>query len=101
MLCTSDGKLTQRIVHPEKKVEKEYFVRTALPVNERMISMLVSGVVLEHNLQARPAKVEQIGEHEIRLTITEGKYHQVKRMLRAVGNEVVYLRRDRIGSRSL
>ena len=101
LLCTSDGKLTSCIVHPEKNIEKEYFVRTALPINDRMISMLETGVTLEWNTLARPGKVKKISENEISLIITEGKYHQVKRMLRAVGNEVVYLRRDRIGDWNL
>jgi 16S rRNA pseudouridine516 synthase len=96
LLCTSDWKLTQSIVHPKNKCEKEYFVRTSLPINQRMIDMLVAWVLMDWDVQALPAKVEQLADTELMIIITEWKYHQVKRMLRAVGNEVVYLRRDRI-----
>jgi len=96
LLCTSDGKLTQRIVHPKNNCEKEYFVRTALPINQRMVDILVAWVIMDWNVQALLAKVEQLSENELRIIIVEWKYHQVKRMLRAVGNEVSYLRRDRI-----
>lgn len=101
LLCTSDGKLTQSIVHPKNNCEKEYFVRTALPVNERMIEMLEAWVMMDGYKQALPWKVTLHTENEMSLVITEGKFHQVKRMLRAVGNEVVYLRRDRIGEWTL
>jgi 16S rRNA pseudouridine516 synthase len=61
-----------------------------------MIEMLEAWVMMDGNKQALPAIIEQLKENELKMIITEWKFHQVKRMLRAVGNEVIYLRRDRI-----
>lgn len=71
LLCTSDGKLTQRIIHPEKNIQKEYFVRTSLPINNRMITMLREGVILEDKKKTKPALVEKLSETELQLTIVE------------------------------
>ena len=104
LFCSSDGKLIHNIIHPHKKIEKEYFVRTKLPLTQQMLDTLRSWVTLEDFSKAKPAIAEQISDHgdnELRLTITEWKYHQVKRMLKGVGNEVTYLRRDRIGEWTL
>lgn len=58
-------------------------------------------MVLDDGYLTKPAKVQKIEEKKILLTITEGKYHQVKRMLKSVGNQVVYLKRIRIGDWNL
>lgn len=59
--------------------------------------MLEEGIVLDDGYVTMPAQVKRVSENSILLTIHEGKYHQVKRMAEAVGNEVTYLRRERIG----
>lgn len=96
LFCSSDGKVIHNIIHPHKKVEKEYFVRTRDTITEKMLQTLRSGVTLEDFSKARPALAEKLSDNELLLTITEGKFHQVKRMLTWVGNEVIYLRRNRI-----
>lgn len=96
LLCSSNGKLVHNIIHPHKKVEKEYYVRAAKFISDKDIGLLERGVTIAWGHYTAPAKVSRIGKKEIQLTITEGKYHQVKLMLAAIWNEVVYLRRDRI-----
>ena len=96
LLCSSDGQVIHNIIHPHKKVEKEYYVHTAVPITSKMLQTLESGVTLPDGKLSRPAKAKKITNTSLVLTITEGKFHQVKNMLKWVGNEVTYLRRDRI-----
>lgn len=98
LFCSSDGKVVHNIIHPHKKVEKEYYIRAAKFISDKDIGLLERGVTITWWHYTAPAQVTRIGKKEIQLTITEGKFHQVKLMLEAIGNEVVYLRRDRIGS---
>jgi 16S rRNA pseudouridine516 synthase len=97
LLITNDGELSHALLSPKRHVEKEYFCRLAHPLEEDKIQMLENGVDIGEKHPTKPAKV-QVTEGGIRLTITEGKFHQVKRMLHAVGNEVTYLKRIRMGS---
>jgi 16S rRNA pseudouridine516 synthase len=97
LLITNDGELSHALLSPKRHVEKEYFCRLAHPLEEDKIKMLENGVDIGEKHPTKPAKV-QVTEGGIRLTITEGKFHQVKRMLHAVGNEVTYLKRIRMGS---
>ena len=81
---------------------KVYQVTCKHPVEARQVQRLLDGVVLDDD--PRPVKAaacEQTGEHTLDLTLTEGKYHQVKRMLAAVGNRVEGLHRSRIGALEL
>jgi 16S rRNA pseudouridine516 synthase len=84
LLASSDGQLIHRIISPKKKLPKVYFVSLAAPIDDHAIAQLAAGVVLDDGYQTMPAKVECIDEQSIRLTIYEGKFHQVKRMLEAV-----------------
>ncbi|CEO39001.1 16S rRNA pseudouridine(516) synthase RsuA [Photobacterium kishitanii] len=97
-LLTDDGQWSHRITSPRHVCEKVYFVETADPIVAENIAQFEAGVQLngEEGL-TRPAKLEIVGEREGVLTITEGKYHQVKRMFAAVGNRVVGLHRERVG----
>jgi 16S rRNA pseudouridine516 synthase len=97
LLITNDGELSHALLSPKRHVEKEYFCRLAHPLEEDKIKMLENGVDIGEKHPTKPAKV-QVTEDGIRLTITEGKFHQVKRMLHAVDNEVTYLKRVRMGS---
>ena len=101
LLITNDGELSHNLLSPKKHVEKTYFVKTAIEVNVEMIQRLEQGVDIGEEKLTLPAKVKQLETKEIELTITEGKFHQVKRMLKAVGNEVVYLKRLSMGSLKL
>ena len=87
---------------PKKHVPKVYEVTTKHPVDARQISKLLEGVVLDDDPTAvKAAGAELIGSHQLKLTLLEGKYHQVKRMLAAVGNKVVGLHRSQIGAMPL
>ncbi|MEC6822981.1 16S rRNA pseudouridine(516) synthase RsuA [Photobacterium piscicola] len=98
-LLTDDGQWSHRITSPRHVCEKVYFVETADPIVAENIAQFEAGVQLNSEKElTRPAKLEIVGEREGVLTITEGKYHQVKRMFAAVGNRVVGLHRERVGA---
>ncbi len=99
MLITDDGDFAHRILSPSKHVEKTYIahLRDSLPEESRRI--LEEGAVLSDGTECMDAKVEITdGEgKEVKITIREGKYHQIKRMFASVGNEVVFLKRIAMG----
>ena len=101
VLCSNDGQFTHDIISPKKHLEKEYYVCTKNNVSNKDMELLAWGVELDDGYFTLPAKVQKVDDTTIVLTIVEWKFHQVKRMLEAVGNEVIYLRRDRIGMRNL
>ena len=92
LLLTNDGELAHNMLSPNKNVGKTYFLRLENPITDEGIKALETGVDIGECI-TKPAKAERINENEINLTITEGKFHQIKRMAKAVGNEVVYLKR--------
>lgn len=98
LLLTDDGELSHELLAPGKHVEKTYFCRLAKSINEEALKQLESGVDIGEEKITLPAKALKIADNEIELTITEGKFHQVKRMLKAVENEVVYLKRIQMGN---
>ena len=98
VLISDDGQWTHRITAPGRDCAKRYRVALAEPVTEQAIRSLREGVRLRGESSAtRPAIVECLHERELLLSIGEGRYHQVKRMLAAVGNRVVALHREAIG----
>ena len=102
LLLTDDGKFIHRMSSPKHHVAKVYEVTVKHPLDERQVSKLLSGVVLDDD--PRPvlaAACEAVSPMHLRLTLTEGKYHQVKRMVAAVGNRVEGLHRSQIGGLSL
>lgn len=101
LLLSDDGKFIHRMSSPKHHVPKVYQVTTKHAVDERQVQKLLAGVVLDDDPKpVRAAACHQTGEKQLSLTLTEGKYHQVKRMIAAVGNrveEVGGLHRSRIG----
>ena len=98
LLMTDDGPFFHRMNSPRHHVPKVYEVGTKHPVDARQVEKLLAGVVLDDDPRpVRAAACEATAECALRLTLTEGKYHQVKRMLAAVGNRVETLHRSRIG----
>lgn len=98
LLLSDDGAFIHKMSSPKKHVSKVYEVGTADAVTPAQIQKLLAGVVLDDDPKpVRAAACEATGEHALRLTLTEGKYHQVKRMVAAVGNRVTALHRSRIG----
>lgn len=102
VLITDDGQWSHSITSPKHKHEKTYLIDLDTPITEKQIRILIEGVQLkDEKKRSLPAKIEQTSETQIRMAITEGKYHQVKRMLAAVGNHVVKLHREQIGNIAL
>jgi len=98
LLLTDDGKFIQRMSSPRHHVPKVYEVTVKHPLDERQVGRLLSGVVLDDDPKpVRAAACEAVSEFHLRLTLTEGKYHQVKRMVAAVSNRVEALHRSQIG----
>ncbi|MCJ7799726.1 MAG: 16S rRNA pseudouridine(516) synthase [Polaromonas sp.] len=102
LLLSDDGKFIHRMSSPKHHVPKVYDVVVKHAVDALQVEKLLAGVVLDDDPKAvRAAACEQTGELSLSLTLTEGKYHQVKRMIAAVGNRVEGLHRSRIGALQL
>ena len=116
LLITDDGPLAHELLSPKKHVDKTYYAKVSGKVTEEDARALAEGVDIGEKDLTRPARLEILStwesdtgseengkrwESEIRLTIHEGKFHQVKRMFHAVGKEVIYLKRLSMGSLAL
>ena len=102
LLLSDDGAFMHRMNSPRRHVPKVYEVTTKHPLDERQLERLRAGVVLDDDPRpVRAAAAEPVSDTHLRLTLTEGKYHQVKRMVAAVGNRVDALHRSRIGALNL
>ncbi|QHJ71750.1 pseudouridine synthase [Planococcus halotolerans] len=104
LLLTNDGKLAHELLSPKKHVAKTYYARIDGVVTEADGEAFRNGVILDDGYQTKEAflRILKSGvESEIELTITEGKFHQVKRMFESVGKTVVYLKRLSMGSLEL
>ncbi len=111
LILTNDGRLAHNLLSPNKHVDKKYYVELRDPVMEADIEKLENGIQLDEDFITKDAKVEIIenskipiniangkrNSSKVYITITEGKYHQVKRMFKATGNKVVYLKRIGMG----
>lgn len=102
ILLTNDGKLNHVITSPKSNIWKTYEAHVSGNVMEEHVEQFKLGVTLDDGYKTKEAKLEIINnsveKSTIRLSIREGKFHQVKRMFRAIGMEVVYLRRTHIGN---
>lgn len=98
LLITNDGDLGHRLLSPKKHVPKTYYVGLAHGLSQSDIDALEKGIDIGEKKLTLPAKVEIVEENAVYITITEGKFHQVKRMFEAVNNQVVYLKRLSMGS---
>ena len=102
LLLSDDGQFIHRLSSPKKHVPTVYRVTAKHPVTQEMVDQLLAGVVLDDDPKpVKAAACVLVDSHVLDLTLTEGKYHQVKRMLAAVGNRVEGLHRARIGSLDL
>lgn len=103
LLLTDDGQLVQRWTHPRQKVEKLYEVETDLPLGPDHVPHFASGELRlpDDPRPCLPAGLDLTGSCTARLTLVEGRFHQVKRMFEAVGRRVVRLHRARFGEFSL
>lgn len=103
LILTNDGQLAHNLLSPKKHVDKKYYARIKGVVDIEHIEQFSKGLNINDEYITKPALLEIISvdkennQSEIYVTITEGKYHQVKRMFKAVGMEVVYLKRVSMG----
>lgn len=102
LLITDDGQLNHVLSSAKRKVPKVYLATTKHPVDQALIDQLLAGVLLTDEPEPiAAAAAEKAGDHLLRLTLTSGKYHQVKRMVAAAGNRVEALHREAVGELSL
>lgn len=104
LVLTNDGKMAHGLLSPKRHVDKVYYARVAGKITEEDIKIFAEGITLTDGTKYAPGKLEIITsdeESEIYVTIREGKFHQVKRMVQAVGKEVVYLKRIKMGGLEL
>ncbi|MBY0124157.1 pseudouridine synthase [Bacillus sp. S/N-304-OC-R1] len=100
LLLTNDGQLAHRLLSPKKHVPKTYFAVINSEVTDEDIAAFKKGVVLDDGYHTKPGELKILKSgltSDIELTITEGKFHQVKRMFEAVGKRVIYLKRMSMG----
>ena len=96
LLLTTDGTLNHRLSHPRRHVPKVYVADLDQPLRADAEKQLADGITLSDG-PCLPAKLERLGMKRVRLTLQEGRFHQVKRMMHALGSEVLTLHRERIG----
>jgi len=105
MLLTNDGDLAHRLISPKKNVEKKYYVEANGELKNEHLEVVKKGVILEDGYRCKPARLEILDSSEssskANIYITEGKFHQVKRMMKSLGVTVTYLKRLSIGNLSL
>jgi pseudouridylate synthase len=97
LILTNDGNLNHRLVSPSSHVDKTYYAVFEGKLNENAVEMTKNGLDIGEGEVSKPSKLEIISSNEIMLTIHEGKFHQVKRMVKALGGEVTYLKRVAFG----
>jgi len=100
LLITNDGQLAHKLLSPKKHVPKTYFSVIEGEVTEEDVRAFAKGVTLDDGYETKPGELKILKSgirSDIELTITEGKFHQVKRMFQAVGKRVVYLKRISMG----
>ena len=101
LLLTDDGSFAHRVISPKSAVEKMYYARVDGHQSQNDAEAFRKGLILGDGTQCLPAKLEIIGENECLVTVMEGKYHQVRRMLASRGTPVIELRRLSVGKLKL
>lgn len=98
LLLTNDGRWSKQVTEPDEEISKTYRITTRDPISEETADIFERGIYFAYeDITTRPAQLEILSPHEALLSIHEGRYHQVKRMFHAVGNQVLSLHRERIG----
>ena len=101
LLFTNDGDLLHRLISPKKEVPKVYYARHEGMAGEEDVAAFANGLTLRDGTNCLPAKLEPLGEGESLITVCEGKYHQVRRMMASRGMTVLYLERRQEGALTL
>ena len=98
LLFTNDGDLLHRLISPKKEVPKVYYARHEGTATQEDVAAFAAGLALRDGLECLPAKLEPLGAGESRVTVYEGKYHQVRRMMASRNMTVAYLERQQEGN---
>lgn len=99
LLLTDDGDWSRQLTEPNKEVAKIYRVETANPIDPQTADTFAAGIYFDYEgITTKPVKLELLSERCARLTLTEGRYHQIKRMFGRFRNPVVALHREQIGA---
>jgi pseudouridine synthase len=101
LLLTNDGEFAHKVISPKYEIKKRYYAVTDGNPDEKDVEAFRRGIVLRDGLNCLPAELEILGNNRCIITVMEGKYHQVRRMLASVGKPVIELRRLSIGSLNL
>jgi 16S rRNA pseudouridine516 synthase len=102
LIITDDGDFVHKIISPKNHIEKTYFARLRDAANADYTEKLAAGLTIDGGEICKSAKIEYTEiENEVYITISEGKYHQIKRMFLSLGNEVTFLRRVKCGGLTL
>ena len=105
MLLTNDGELAHKLISPKKDVEKKYYVEVSGELKEEHFELVKDGLVIDEGYKCKSARLEILESSKVKsianIYITEGKFHQVKRMMKALGTTVTYLKRLSIGTLEL
>jgi len=102
LLLTNDGRWSRRLTEPDKKVCKLYRVELADPITQATVDAFAEGMYFEYeNITTRPAQLNILSDYVAEVTLTEGKYHQIKRMFGRFDNEVLQLHRLAVGNLKL
>lgn len=101
LILTNDGALNHRLVSPASHVDKIYYAKFDGTLADDAIECTAKGLDIGEGEVSKPAKLEILSSDEAKLTIHEGKFHQVKRMIKALGGEVIYLKRIAFGGLNL
>ena len=97
LLITNDGKLAHELLSPKKHVDKVYYIEYSGELDKDVESKFNEGVILEDGYKCLPGKIELLEDNKAYVTISEGKFHQVKRMINMCNGEVTYLKRVKFG----
>ena len=98
LLITNDGNLAHRMLSPKSHVDKKYYLKYDGKYNESFIQKFKDGITLDDGYKCMPAEFIDLGDNEAYIIIREGKFHQVKRMMEAVGCNVTFLKRISFGN---
>lgn len=98
LILTNDGRLTHRLISPKNAIEKVYISEVDSDIDESLIPQFSGGFVINDEFKTLPATLEIINPQKARVTVIEGKYHQIKRMFAAFGLKVLSLHRERFAN---
>ncbi|OQC10990.1 MAG: Ribosomal small subunit pseudouridine synthase A [Tenericutes bacterium ADurb.Bin087] len=98
LLLTNNGKLTHKLISPKKRVNKVYLATTDLPIKSELIAHFARGIKIDDDFTTLPATLEIVDVNVGRVTVVEGKFHQIKRMFQTFGLTVTFLHREQFAS---